>query len=76
MKNERSVFKSVTERVGEFFLNFRASRACSYQGKPLHLDEKFVEIALPDRFHMVWIFVGAEFVPDKRIDRTVCRHPA
>ena len=26
--------------------------------------------------HMVRIFVGAEFVPDKRIDRTVCRHPA
>mgnify|MGYP007120260403 CR=1 FL=1 len=75
MKNERSVFRSVTERVGEFFLNFRASRVLM-PGKPLHLDEKFVEIALPDRFHMVRIFVGAEFVPDKRIDRTVCRHPA
>ena len=32
-KKERSVFKSVTESVGEFFLYLKASRACSCQGK-------------------------------------------
>ena len=44
--------------------------------KPLHFGEESVGIARPDRFYAVRIFVGAKPVPDKRIDRTVCRHPA